>query len=232
MSQPTDKPSATVSAAPLEDAKPYMPDPQIAYLTKAYQAAQIILEYGSGGSTKIAARLPGKYVMSVDSSLDWTREMRKQLDAPDIVSPVTMYHVDIGETGAWGRPSNESGWRNYHNYPNAIWDEPFFRQPDLILIDGRFRTACLATALLRCQKPAEILFDDYTVRPRYHLIEQVIKPTRIIEKMAIFHVTPGQVSPSDIGFLVSQYFAMTVDGSGEKAYRLPTKPAYSPKGSA
>lgn len=216
-------PQGRVSDLPTAAAKPYMPEAQIKYLTEAYHKAQVILEYGSGGSTMIAARLPGKYVMSVESSLAWTREMRQQLDSPDVISPVTMYNVDIGETGAWGRPSSDRSWRDYHNYPNSIWDEAFFRHPDLILIDGRFRTACLATALLRSQRPIEVLFDDYTVRPLYHLIERVIKPSQIIDKMAVFHVTPGQVNSADIGFLVSQYFSMTVDGTGEKAYQLPSK---------
>lgn len=224
MSSTPNEPTGKVSDAPVAAAKPYMPEAQIAYLTQAYQKARVILEYGSGGSTMIAGRLPGKYVMSVESSLAWTREMRGQLAAPDIISPVTMYNVDIGETGAWGRPKDDSGWRKYHQYPNAIWEEPFFRHPDLILIDGRFRTACLATALLRCQRPIEVLFDDYTVRPLYHLIERVIKPTQLVEKMAVFHVAPGTLNSADMGFLVSQYFSMTVDGTGEKAYKIPSRP--------
>ena len=39
------------------------------------------------------------------------------------------------------------------------------------------------------------MFDDYPDRPNYHVIEQIIKPSRIVDnRMAIFQVEPGDVT--------------------------------------
>lgn len=212
------KPQKSVQA--LMASNPSMPKAETAHLIEAYRDARIILEYGSGGSTKIGSQMPGKYIMSVESDRDWARELRSEIAASDPKSPVSVYHVDIGATAAWGRVVDESGWRQYHRYPNAIWDEPFFRHPDLILIDGRFRVACLMTALLRIQRPVRVLFDDYVDRPKYQCAECIVRPQRLIGRMAEFHLEPGMTKPSDMGFIISQYFQVTVHGQGRKAYDL------------
>ena len=163
--------------------------------------------------------MPDKLVMSVESDLEWTRSLRREL--ADAQSTAILQHVDIGETGPWGRPLNAANWRNFHRYPNSVWDEPWFRQPDVVLIDGRFRTACLATVILRTKKSVRVMFDDYGVRDKYRLVERVIKPWQMIGRMAEFRVKPDNYSPDDIGFLIEQYFQGTIHGEGEKAYRVP-----------
>lgn len=198
--------------------KPSMPDDESAYLTEVYEDAHVILEYGSGGSTRVAAHMPDKFIMSVESDLDWARQLRR--DLASAASPVILQHIDIGEVGLWGRPLTDQSWRGYHKYSNFVWDQPWFRQPDVVLIDGRFRTACLAAVILRTTRPVKVLFDDYGVRERYQLIERLIKPDKMIGRMAEFSVKPGAYSPSDIGFLIEQFFWMTVHGEGEEAYRL------------
>lgn len=42
-----------------------MPPAEAEALRMAYEEAEVILEYGSGGSTVVAAELPGKHVTSV-----------------------------------------------------------------------------------------------------------------------------------------------------------------------
>ncbi|MET4132433.1 hypothetical protein ABIE62_001568 [Porphyrobacter sp. MBR-155] len=199
--------------------KPFMPEAETAHLTQVYADARVILEYGSGGSTRVAAAMPGKFIMSVESDLDWTRGLRR--DLAGAASPVILHHVDIGPTGPWGRPLSDDKWRAYHRYPNTVWDQTWFRQPDVVLIDGRFRTACLAAVMLRTSRPVKVLFDDYGVREKYRLVEKVIKPSQTIGRMAEFTVLPGATSQADLGFLIEQFFEMTVHGEGEAAYRLP-----------
>lgn len=198
---------------------PYMPEAETAFLRMLYRKARVILEYGAGGSTHLAAQMPDKLVMSVESDLEWTRSLRGEL--ADAQSTAILQHVDIGETGPWGRPLNAANWRNFHRYPNSVWEEPWFRQPDVVLIDGRFRTACLATVILRTKKSVRVMFDDYGVRDKYRLVERVIKPWQMIGRMAEFRVKPDNYSPDDIGFLIEQYFQGTIHGEGEKAYRVP-----------
>ena len=201
---------------------PFMPEAEIAHLIEVYTAAKVILEYGSGGSTEIAAGLPGKYIMSVESDRDWARSLREKLSKSAARSHAVIHHVDIGATGPWGRPLDDRAWRDFHAYPNGIWEQDWFRHPDVVLIDGRFRTACLATALLRAERPIRVLFDDYGVRPLYHEIEAVIRPTRMIGRMAEFHVEPGLVHQRDIGLLLRQFFRVSLHGPGEEQYQLPS----------
>lgn len=199
---------------------PSMPEAEAAHLIDAYQRGQVLLEYGSGASTKLASQMFGKLVMSVESDRQWARNLRREIDEGQPKSPVIVYHVDIGATGPWGRPIDESGWKRYHCYPNAIWDEPFFRHPDIVLIDGRFRPACLITTMLHVTRPVTVLFDDYIGRPRYGLIERIVSPTRLIGRMAEFHVQPNQLRSQDIGFAIASFFDVAIHGQGAAAYRL------------
>lgn len=199
---------------------PSMPEAETAHLVAAYHEARVILEYGSGGSTKAASQMPGKLVFSVESDREWARNLRREIAASQPKSPVIVLHVDIGQTGPWGRPVDESAWRDYHRYPNAIWDEPWFRHPDLVLIDGRFRAACLLTVALRATRPVRVLFDDYGDRPKYHMVERLLKPERMIGRMAEFAVVPGMVKDSDLGFVIGQYFDVSVHGRGRTDYSL------------
>lgn len=74
-------------------------------LRAAYAAANVILEYGSGGSTVYAASLPGKRVFSIETDHDWALRMQRRIDEDDR-SLVSVIHADIGPTGKWGRPTD------------------------------------------------------------------------------------------------------------------------------
>jgi len=198
-------------------AEPSMPDAEAAHLAEAYREARVILEFGSGGSTRMASQMPGKYILSVENDRDWARNLRKEIAAMRPVSPVTVYHVDLGPTAAWGRLIDDSRWRDHHRYPNAIWDEPFFRHPDVILIDGRFRVACLMAAMLRIERPVRVLFDDYVDRPSYRRVEALLKPTLLIGRMAEFRLVPGMARPADMGFIIGRFFEVTVRSAKSKA---------------
>lgn len=197
-----------------------MPEAETAHLRKCYAQAQVILEYGSGGSTEMAAQMPGKLVLSVESDRVWARDLRRKIAQAKPLSQVIVQHVDIGTTGQWGRAVDDSRWHNYHHYPNGIWDAPFFRHPEVILIDGRFRTACLMTAILRITQPVIVLFDDYADRPKYQLVEQLVRPCRIIGRMAEFQLAPGLAQGKDMGFVVAQFFETTFARKGGSNYQI------------
>lgn len=172
------------------------------FLTKAYAQAKVILEYGSGGSTKLAASQPGKLVFSVESDLNWARRLQQEIDADAPPSPAILYPVDIGPTGEWGRPLTPEHWHRFHHYPLSIWEEPFFRHPDLVLIDGRFRTACFLITCLKITKPVTLLFDDYVNRPLYHQVEEIAAPVKTVGRMAQFDLTPGLIGLDRIGLIL------------------------------
>lgn len=170
-----------------------LPAAEADLLRQEYSKATIILEYGSGGSTVVASALPGKRVFSVESDRAWAISLQARIDELALPSPATVHHVDIGPTGDWGKPTTPESWPRFSRYPIDIWEQPFFRHPDLILIDGRFRCACLAVAGMLCERPLRVLFDDYGDRPLYHAVERLFPRTDMIGRMAVFDLSPGQV---------------------------------------
>lgn len=181
----------------VSDIRPHEPTltfpPEEAALVRAqYGKARVILEYGSGGSTLLAASMPGKYVMAVESDRAWAVDLQLQIDQAALPSPAVVWHVDIGTTGRWGRPVDDTGWQRYHHYPLSIWSEPFFRHPDVVLIDGRFRPACFVATAMRITRPVTVLFDDYANRSVYHVVERLAVPQLQIGRMAQFALEPVQ----------------------------------------
>ena len=122
------------------------------------------------------------------------------------------------------RPVSELSWRHFFRYPLDIWEEPFFRHPDTVLIDGRMRTACLAMIMLRCTSPVTVLFDDYGVRPFYQEIEKVVKPVKMVGRLAQFEIEPDMVDKSQLSFLLKQFAMASVHGGGEEFYSQDTLP--------
>ena len=170
----------------------------------AYTRAAVILEYGSGGSTVMAAEMPGKTVTSVESDPDWARMMRGWFDAtpPAPGTTVNIRHIDIGPTKAWGHPADDTQWRRFARYPLDVWQSEGFAAPDVVLVDGRFRQGCaLATAFV-AQAPVTLLFDDYVQRQHYHKVEQVLGPPRLTGRMAEWHVTPQPIPPDRLMWLI------------------------------
>lgn len=170
-----------------------LPEAEAAHLRAALARARTILEYGSGGSTVMAAELPGRRIWSVESDRDWARMMQGWFaqNPPAEGSTAEVIWTDIGPTRDWGYPADESGWRRYAHYPLAVWDRPDLVQPDLVLVDGRFRTGCALAAALRSQRPLTVLIDDYRRRRHYHRIEEFLGPPRLMAgRMAEFAVTP------------------------------------------
>ncbi len=162
------------------------------WITKLYQNAETILEYGSGGSTVLAAEL-GKTVFSVESDQDWADRMAGHVAT--ISDRAHVHWADVGPTGPWGVPMKPREFRKFHEYALSVWDRPDFVQPDLVLIDGRFRAACLVAVMMRSAKPVTVLFDDYLKRRYYHGVEGLARKEEMVGRMARFTVTPGAIPP-------------------------------------
>ena len=165
---------------------------EAALVTRYYEAADTILEYGSGGSTVLAAKL-GRRTFSVESDKAWAQRLAAHV-AP-ISDQVTVHYADVGPTGPWGTPAKSRFYPQFHRYALSVWDRPDFVQPDLVLIDGRFRAACLVAVMMRTQKPITVLFDDYRRRRYYHGVERLAQKEQLAGRMARFTVIPGAIPP-------------------------------------
>jgi len=181
-----------------------LPEAEAAHLRAAYADASAILEYGSGGTTALAAGMPGKRVWSVESDPDWAEMMQGWLRAhpPAPGTEVEIIRADIGPTKEWGHPRRKSGYLRYPRYPLGVWERGDVA-PDVVLVDGRFRTGCALAAALHTKEPLRLLFDDYAPRKHYHRVEEFIgAPRRTIGRMAEFEVVPMALPVARLGDVI------------------------------
>ncbi len=181
--QPFDRPELT------------LPEAEAAWLREAYEGAEVILEYGSGGSTVMASEMPGKTIFSVESSKKWAAMMSGWFEENPGKSRPTVIPIFVGPVKQWGMPKDDTHYHRWPRYPLKVWDHEGFRQPDVVLVDGRFRIACLLATLYRTQKPVTLYFDDYTARTQYHIVEDFAPLIETRGRMARFDIEPTPIPP-------------------------------------
>lgn len=176
---------------------PHFDSESTPYFVKKLSDAATFLEYGAGGSSVLAARM-GKNFVSVDSDPYFLGAVQKKIRELGLDGGGSAWHfkyINIGLTERWGvpvctrpTPPRLAAWRSYFTAP---WQQGGF-QPDLILIDGRFRVACALTTIshLAGNDAWTILFDDYQGRSHYAVVEQFASLEAMVGRMAVF--TPKQ----------------------------------------
>jgi hypothetical protein len=182
-----------------------MPEAEEQALRDHIAKARVILEYGSGGSTAIAAENQGKLVFSVESDAAWADNMRIYFTQNPPQARLHLHYANIGPTKAWGHPKDDTQFRKWPSYPLDVWKSPSFEQPELVLIDGRFRVACFLATLFCSKAPVTVLFDDYLDRVHYHSVEEFVPVAQYYGRMARFDVTPMAIPQQKLGWVFQQF---------------------------
>lgn len=161
------------------------------------------LEFGSGGSTVVAAKF-GVDTITVENDRFFARSVVCKI-GPHAKNK--MFAVNVGVTLEWGYPMIQKQtaprlkrWAEYIQAPFRHIDSQNDKFPDLILVDGRFRRACALASAQKALARGEstvICFDDYAGRDWYHDIEAELGVPEMVGRMAVFTVQPGQPAPSD-----------------------------------
>ena len=143
-----------------------------AMLHKYISLSTHYLEFGSGNSTIHASTVKSlESIDSVESSLKFINEYARPHESiiESEKSKILNFHIiDIGETGMWGFPINHESQDLWPNYSNAVFKNN--KEFDLVLVDGRFRVACVLNTLLNTPEYCTILVHDFWNRPEYHVI--------------------------------------------------------------
>jgi len=156
------------------------------------------LEYGSGGSTLLAHQHV-KNLVSVESDRRFLNAVKRKLSRQKLGADTVLIHVNIGLTEQWGKPvftkptaRRLNRWRKYAQAPWSYFHRHAI-EPDVILIDGRFRAACALESLLALsdESASKILIDDYITRQEYRAVEEVADLTDMKGRMAVFKKRPG-----------------------------------------
>lgn len=148
------------------------------------------VEFGCGGSTVFALSHMQGTVVSQDSSRQWLDSVAAACREQHLGEPQLVL-ADIGPTGEWGCPLDESCRERWPSYSGGIWDRPGTESADLYLVDGRFRVACFLETLLRCRPDALILIHDYAPRPEYHVVREFAREIATAATLCAFVRRPA-----------------------------------------
>lgn len=184
-----------------------------AWFRSALLASKAYVEFGSGGSTFLAARERIPFV-AIDSDRFFLGSVRAKIAAAGLLDEnrQEFRYVDIGLTGPWGKPvvplppsaARLEAFRQYSAPPAQCVAGRF--TPDLVLVDGRFRVACALKMLqlLENRTGWTLVIDDYVGRPGYHVVETFAKLDRLVGRMAVFKETTG-VGGEALASAIRQY---------------------------
>ena len=124
-------------------------------------------------------------IYSVDTSNDWVKKIQS-LEGIEGSNRMNLYWVDVGAVANWGAPTSFKMRHNFKKYAEILWLKN--KTPDLVLIDGRFRVSCFLTSVKFAPVGTKILFDDYTDRSFYHVVEEFCQKIDTCGRQALFEV--------------------------------------------
>lgn len=157
--------------------------------------AKSYLEFGSGNSTRMAAALQHLQRITVVESDD--RFFQTEVASDPAVrnawesGRLSYHYINVGETGEWGYPVTGDRidfWQEYHA-------EVFRRETDydLVLVDGRFRIACILQTCLKCPRKTRILVHDFFNRPAYFTVLPFLHWLKQVDTFGLFRIDVKKV---------------------------------------
>lgn len=127
-------------------------------------------EYGAGDSTIKASQYTNlKEIHSVESDKKWIEEIQSKIGTGSGhgLRPI-FHHKEMGTAyKSWGHPGPSATETQKRAYSDPI---PSKAPIDVLLIDGRFRVACALKAHGWLSESATVIFDDFWIRPHYHIV--------------------------------------------------------------
>jgi hypothetical protein len=183
---------------------PHMADDELACFERLLGRANKVLEYGCGGSTIFAASLGHCHIFGVESDPAWLHKVQANPVFRDATAAgrAVLKHVNIGPTGKWGVPSDETYrhlWPRYSEFPWANQSDY-----DLIFVDGRFRVACVLNAVLRASSDALIVVHDFWNRPEYHVVLPFLEWKETSQTLGVFQ-RRREIDRASVQALIDEY---------------------------
>jgi hypothetical protein len=179
---------------PVALARPSMRPREIELLTGLFCHAHCAVEFGAGGSTTLGVKLGLSRLISVESDGEWIARTRVDESAARAQADgrLTLLHADIGPIGVFGGPAQDAPQREgWANYPSAPWSHVDTPRLDLVLIDGRFRVACILETLLKVDRRPLIAIHDFWDRPEYHGVLPFLDEVESCQTLGVFRAKAG-----------------------------------------
>jgi hypothetical protein len=168
--------------------EPNLPPKEREFFEDSLGRAHHYLEFGGGSSTLLALSLGVKEVTTIDtdSSLIALISRLAPSMAADNEQVFTPIRLRARAIGAWGYPLGKGSTDVSKQIRKAL---ARVSPPDVVLIDGRYRLASFLAVIQTLRRPLTVLFDDYTSREAYWRAEEVVRPSQIVGRIAVFSVT-------------------------------------------
>ena len=149
------------------------------------------LEFGAGGSTFLVLKESAiPEATSVESDPKWLDYLRNwPLIRENEGKRLHFLHVDIGKTREWGIPLQLGMIKRFPEYSSLPFRSE--KKYDAVFIDGRFRIACAAAAILHCPPTAKILIRDFDWRPQYRCLLDFLEVVATADTLALFKIKEG-----------------------------------------
>ena len=156
-------------------------------------SATTYVEYGAGETTLFSATKTNlKEIHSVESDSGWIRDLKAKLAQDGSSARVQFHHKEMDTAYmSWGHPGPAATEAQKRAYSDPLLS----LTPDVVLIDGRFRVACALKAHGWLSDTATLVFDDFWIRPQYHLILDFYDLVQRIDTIAILKRKSGVVVP-------------------------------------
>ena len=164
------------------------------------------LEYGSGSSTFLAQELNKKF-FSIEADKNFYKFMNKKIKGDKIIFKslgiVKDYSIPINlDYGRNLKQINNRQKIKIEDYLNGILKDLDEKKiiPDLILVDGRYRTLCglhLYNFFKNKNVQFKIIFDDYIDRKHHHILENFFE-IELFERFAIATNLKNNLNTDDI----------------------------------
>jgi hypothetical protein len=150
-----------------------------------------VFEWGTGVSTYYLGTHSGCSIVSIESSKSWANVINQIFLREGLSEICKVIFINIGPTKSYGTPIkmfqrfNKSKFKNYWEVANQF--KSF--NPEVVLIDGRFRILCALESLTVFKPPFTLIIDDYTLRPSYNILSTLLGDPVLIDRSAIFKLT-------------------------------------------
>lgn len=161
---------------------------------KHIRKSKYYLEFGSGGSTFIALRKSNAKIHAVESDQEWIRKIKKSWYAKyHLLRRLKIHFTGIGPTKKWGYPETMDRKDFFPDYSAYIFKKIDTSKIDLVLVDGRFRVACVLQTIMNCSENIglKILIHDFYNRPHYHGVLKYLSEIDKADNLGVFIIKPG-----------------------------------------
>lgn len=156
-------------------------------------------EIGLGQSTVYASQQNHlEQIVSIDSSAEWIELVTPLVSK----SRVTLKHIDFGPVKQWGKPESYARIDEVDRYALAVLEDG---TPELILIDGRFRVFVFLSLVKHAPVGTQILFDDYSCRPHYLIVEEILRPIESCGKQSLFVIDEEAKTHPNLQIMIDRF---------------------------